>query len=171
MGVEDGIEGLADGRPLDLHLRLAAGRGAQLGRDLDGHCHVATASRLSSASKLATAGSISLMRKVSRVASRVFSPSPVITATTRSPAGSRPSRASLARTPIVTPPAVSVKIPVVSARSRMPARISSSVTESIDPPVSRAWDRAKMPSAGSPIARLLAIVLGRWGLHADQPSL
>ena len=34
----------------------------------------------------------------------------------------------------MTPPAVSVKIPVVSASSRIPSRISSSVTESIEPP-------------------------------------
>ena len=39
------------------------------------------------------------------------------------------------RVAVVTPPAVSVKMPVVSASSRMPARISSSLTESTPPPV------------------------------------
>jgi hypothetical protein len=43
---------------------------------------------------------------------------------------------------VVTPPAVSVKIPVVSASSLIPARISSSLTASIEPPVSRAWSSA-----------------------------
>ena len=39
VGVEDGVEHLADGGALDLELGLAAGRGAQLGRDLHGDCH------------------------------------------------------------------------------------------------------------------------------------
>jgi hypothetical protein len=46
-----------------------------------------------------------------------------------------PRSASLASTAVVTPPAVSVKMPVVSASSRMPARTSSSVTASMPPPV------------------------------------
>ena len=44
-----------------------------------------------------------------------------------------PRSASFASTAVVTPPAVSVKMPVVSASSRMPSTISSSVTESIEP--------------------------------------
>jgi len=40
----------------------------------------------------------------------------------------------------------------------MPATISSSVTESIEPPVRRASSSANGPSAGFPIASDLAIV-------------
>ena len=63
-------------------------------------------------------------------------------ATTRSESEIAPASASFASTAVVTPPAVSVKIPVVSASSRIPARISSSVTESIEPPVARASSSA-----------------------------
>ena len=75
-------------------------------------------------------------RNVPRTASSVFRPSPVMTSTTRSSRPMSPRSASLASVAVVTPPAVSVKIPVVSASRRMPARISSSVTASIAPPVS-----------------------------------
>ena len=51
-------------------------------------------------------------------------------------------------------------MPVVSASSRMPARISSSVTASIAPPVRRASSSAYGPSAGLPMASDLAIVSG-----------
>src|SRR3954453_22253747 len=37
--VEDGVERLADGRALDLQLSVAAGCGAELGRDLHGDAH------------------------------------------------------------------------------------------------------------------------------------
>ena len=56
--------------------------------------------------------------KVPRTASSVFSPSPVITITTRSSGSMSPRAASLASTAIVTPPAVSVKTPVVCASRR-----------------------------------------------------
>ena len=39
MGVEDGVEGLADGVTVDLDLALAAGDAAQLRRDLDRDRH------------------------------------------------------------------------------------------------------------------------------------
>jgi len=58
----------------------------------------------------------------------------------------------LASTAVVTPPAVSVKMPVVSASSRTPARISESVTASIPPAVRRASSTAYGPSAGLPMA-------------------
>ena len=45
----------------------------------------------------------------------------------------RPAPPAWRSTAVVTPPAVSVKMPVVSASSRMPWRISSSVTDSIVP--------------------------------------
>src|ERR1043166_7990739 len=37
--LEDGVERLADGRALDLHLGLAVGGGAELGRNLHRDCH------------------------------------------------------------------------------------------------------------------------------------
>ena len=43
--------------------------------------------------------------------------------------GRRPAAASLARVAMVTPPAVSAKMPSVRASRRMPSRISSSVTD------------------------------------------
>src|SRR4029079_2126033 len=143
VGVEDRVEDLADGRAGDLHLALAVGRGAELGRDLHGDWHqAATSCDSNSLSKLSRSGSISCIRKVSRVASKVFSPSPVRYTTTRSPAAISPRSASLRKTPTVTPPAVSVKIPVVSASRRIPSRISSSSTASIVPSVLRACSSA-----------------------------
>ena len=58
-----------------------------------------------------------------------------MTSTTRSSGPMSPRSASLASVAVVVPPAVSVKMPVVSASSRMPARISSSVTASMPPPL------------------------------------
>ena len=52
----------------------------------------------------------------------------------------------------------------------MPARISSSVTESIDPPPRRARSSAYGPSAGLPIASDLAIVSGFTGRQMSQPA-
>jgi hypothetical protein len=43
---------------------------------------------------------------------------------------------------MVTPPAVSAKMPSVRANSRMPSTISSSVTDPKDPPDSRTASRA-----------------------------
>src|SRR4051794_30835436 len=177
--LEDSVERLTDGRPLDLELALAAGRRSELGRDLDRDAHrpeiyrapvAATSGASTFASKESSVGSISLMEKPSRTASRVFKPSPVIQTTTRSSGSMSPRSASLASTATVTPPAVSVKMPVVSASRRMPARISASETESIAPPVPRASSSAYGPSAGSPMARLFAIVSGRCGRQTSAPS-
>ena len=49
----------------------------------------------------------------------------------------------LLATATVTPPAVSAKIPSVSARSCMPSTIASSSTSSLQPPVSRISCEAK----------------------------
>jgi hypothetical protein len=76
----------------------------------------------------------------------------------------------LASVAVVTPPAVSVKIPVVSASSRIPARTSSSLTASTPPPVVRATSSAYGPSAGLPMARDLAMVSGRTGRHTSWPA-
>ena len=86
-----------------------------------------------------------------------------MTSTTRSSGPIAPCAASLASVAVVTPPAVSVKTPVVSASRRMPSRTSSSVTASIEPPLLRASSSAYGPSAGLPIASDLAIVSGLTG--------
>ena len=62
------------------------------------------------------------------MASVVFRPLPVMETTVVSPDRMRPSRISFWVTPAVTPPAVSVKMPSVSARSLMAATISGSET-------------------------------------------
>ena len=46
----------------------------------------------------------------------------------------------------------------------MPSTISSSVTEPMAPPLERTTSRAYQPSAGSPMARDLAMVSGFTGL-------
>ena len=74
------------------------------------------------------------------------------------------------RLAIVTPPAVSVNTPSVSASSDMPSRISCSVHHSMCPPVSRATCIANMPSAGEPIASERAIVSGFIGATVSAPS-
>ena len=82
-----------------------------------------------------------------------------------------PRWASLASTAVVTPPAVSVKMPVVCASSLIPSRISSSVTESIDAAGCGAPGRARTgPSAGLPIASDLAIVSGFTGRQKSCPA-
>ena len=69
--------------------------------------------------------------------SRVFSPIPVTYATTVSSARTTPLAASFESVPIVTPPAVSVKMPSVRASSPTASTISSSVTCATAPPDSR----------------------------------
>src|SRR3990167_6402069 len=64
----------------------------------------------------------------------------------------------------VTPPAVSVKIPSVLARSFIPSIISWSVTDSPLPLLSLIASIVYIPSAGFPIARDLAMVFGLTGL-------
>src|SRR5260221_921770 len=64
----------------------------------------------------------------------------------------RPSRINFSVTPAVTPPAVSVKIPSVSARSLIAETISGSETSSAHPPLSRINLIAYGPSAELPIA-------------------
>ena len=70
----------------------------------------------------------------------------------------------------VTPPAVSAKMPSVSASSWMPATISSSETSAMAPPVRRATSMAYGPSAGLPIASDLAMVSGRTGWTTSWPA-
>src|SRR4051812_24301019 len=164
------VEHRPDRRPLDRDLRLPAGRGAQLGRDLHRDGHHATAPAWTLLSNCSNRGSISCASKVSRTASSVLRPSPVMTSTTRSPGPMSPRSASFASVAVVVPPAVSVKMPVVSASSRMPALISSSSTASIAPPLARASSSAYGPSAGLPIASDLAIVSGLTGRQTSTPA-
>src|SRR3990172_5759679 len=64
----------------------------------------------------------------SATASCVFSPAPVMNATTSSSGSTRPPSTRRFRPATVTPPAVSAKMPSVSASRRMPATSSSSLT-------------------------------------------
>jgi hypothetical protein len=81
-----------------------------------------------------------------------------------------PCSTSRLRFAIVTPPAVSVKMPSVEASSSIPSRISRSVHHSIAPPVCRLTCSANMPSAGFPIASERAIVWGFTGCTSSAPS-
>ena len=83
----------------------------------------------------------------------------------------RPVAYRRAVTAVVTPPAVSVKMPSVSASSWMPETISTSETSSAQPPVSRIILAAAGPSAGLPMARERAMVLGRCGSMKSVPCL
>src|SRR5436309_2719700 len=99
-------------------------------------CHnqmltVVLLSASSSASNSRKLGRISRMRPAWPVtASSVFSPLPVMQSTAASLAEIFPEAISFLATPTVTPPAVSAKMPSVSASSLIASRISSSVTSS-----------------------------------------
>ena len=69
-------------------------------------------------------------------ASWVLRPWPVMQSTALSFLGILPVAMSFLAQATVTPPAVSAKMPVVSARSLIPSTISSSVQSSELPPVS-----------------------------------
>src|ERR1700724_540189 len=127
--VEQSVQDLLDRRAIDLRLGLAPGSRPQLRRDLHDDRHQTVTASGTPAWKASTVGSIVRVSNVPRTASSVLRPSPVITSTTRSSGSMSPRSASFARTAVVTPPAVSVKMPVVCASSEMPARISSSLTE------------------------------------------
>ena len=103
-------------------------------------------------------------------ASTVFSPCPVTRATTRSSDRTTPWLTSLARVAMVTPPAVSAKMPSVRASSWIPSITSSSVTEAQEPPDLRMASSAYHPSAGLPMASDLAMVFGFTGRMASMPS-
>ena len=68
----------------------------------------------------------------------------------------------------VTPPAVSVKIPSVSASKNIASTISSSVASSEYELIDFNKLIALIPSAGLPIARDFAIVFGFTGLNVSQ---
>src|SRR6266851_4424332 len=97
------------------------------------------------------------------MASVVLRPLPVMQTTVVSSGLIRFWAMSFCVTPAVTPPAVSVKMPSVSARSLMAATISGSEMSSAQPPDSRICLMAKGPSAGLPMARERTMVLGFCG--------
>ena len=70
-------------------------------------------------------------------ASCVFRPCPVMQSTADSFAGILPLAISFFAQATVTPPAVSAKMPSVSASKRMPSMISSSEASSHEPPEGR----------------------------------
>src|SRR5438132_3216037 len=106
----------------------------------DGHQPPASASTRSS-----NDASVGLMvtegSTTSSTASSAFRPIPVMYATVTSSGPIAREAASLRRTPIVTPPAGSVKRPSVWASSRTASTTSPSVTDSTAPPVLRARSR------------------------------
>ena len=75
----------------------------------------------------------------------------------------RPWSISFFVTPAVTPPAVSAKMPSVSASSLMAATISGSEMSSAQPPDSRICLDGEGPSAGLPMASERAMVFGFCG--------
>ena len=83
----------------------------------------------------------------------------------------RPCAINFLVTPTVTPPAVSVNIPSVSASSLIPSTIESSSAAVAVPFVCWSTYNENGPAAGFPIASDFAIVLGltgRTSLDADS---
>src|SRR5205085_767105 len=140
--LEQAVEHLLHSGAFEQCLGFAPRRRPQLRGDLDDDRHQTASASGTPALNAASVGSIVRVSNVPRTASSVFRPSPVITSTTRSSGSMSPRCASFASTAVVTPPAVSVKMPVVSASSEIPARISSSLTLSTEPPVRRASSSA-----------------------------
>src|SRR2546429_6240003 len=96
---------LPHGGAVDQRLGLPAGSRAQLRGDLDEHRHQAVTAAGRADSNASTLASMLCTTKESRTPSSVFSPSPVISSTTRSPGSISPRSASLRSTAVVTPPA------------------------------------------------------------------
>src|SRR5262249_40060898 len=127
------LEQRADGRPLGDDLLLAGGELAERCGDTDGcHDHSLIASNSLSLAAMACGRA-----STGTSGSGVFSPWPVMHRATLSPAPILPSRTRARAAATVTPPAVSVKMPSVSASRRMPATISSSVAAAAYPPDAR----------------------------------
>src|SRR5207302_3532282 len=129
------LQHLADRRPLHRHLRRTAGQRPQLRRDahLDAHERPASSRSMASANASMVGLIVAVGFAIGATASIVFNPRPVTYATTRSSGRTTPARANLASVAIVTPPAVSAKMPSVRAKSRIPSTTSASDTDSIAP--------------------------------------
>src|SRR6266478_5152198 len=174
------VEGVGDGGRATVDFRRAVGEAAEGRGNFDGYGHPISPSAIlsyafalavavpSCASKYASNASrrgaiASVAGNSAAMASVVFRPLPVMQTTVVSCGLMRFCAMSFCVTPAVTPPAVSVKVPSVSASSLMAAMISGSETSSAQPPDSRICLMAKGPSAGLPMARERAIVLGFCG--------
>src|SRR5436190_6088431 len=88
----------------------------------------------SAASMASSSQSIFAGQGFSGWSSSVFSPLPVMIATTVSSGPKRPPAASFSSTAIVVPPAGSVRMPSVEASRSMPAKISGSLAKPPVPP-------------------------------------
>src|SRR5262249_55449355 len=128
---------LADVLAGDRHLFLVGGELAERGRDAN-QCHRSPprAARYaardvsflySSSNALSEAAITGGPPIAASSGSVVLRPLPVIATTTHASLRIRPSSISFCAAASVTPPAVSVKMPSLSARSRIAATISSSV--------------------------------------------
>jgi len=116
------------------------------------------------------AGTVAVGPMCSATASRVLSPSPVISSTVSASGSSVPDSISFLVQATVTPPAVSAKTPSVRANSRIPSTTSASLTWATAPPVRRTVSRTYGPSAGLPMASERAMVSGRTGCTTSWPS-
>src|SRR5438105_624688 len=150
------LQDLADRGAVDLEGRRAPDLLAEGPGDAHrGHLHT-TSARASSVAGMTLVGA-----NRDPNPSSVFRPIPVTYATTVSSARMTPCPASWASAPMVTPPAVSVKIPSVRARRPTASTMSSSDTSATAPPDFRHSWSAYHPSAGSPMASDFAMVCGR----------
>src|SRR5713101_4517142 len=177
------VQGVGDCAGARVNFLRTVGEATEGSGDFDGDGHlrcssqfpfVAAAARWVSrrASKASRRGAMaSVAGNSAAIASVVLRPLPVMQTTVVSSGKMRPSRMSFSVTPAVTPPAVSVKIPSVSARSLMAATISGSEISSAQPPLSRICLMANGPSAGLPMARERAIVFGFCGSKRARPRL
>src|SRR5690606_26050736 len=174
---------LLEGGPLGRHLGLPLGVGAQNGRNADTDAHRCgllgsfrrggrngSAPQSSPASlKARSDGLIVAVTPVPDTALSVLRPSPVFSTTVSASGSSVPAASSLRSTPVVTPPAVSAKMPSVRASSRIESTISGSLTCSTAPPVRRQTSSTYGPSAGLPMASDLAMVSGLTGWITSWP--
>src|SRR4051794_20313314 len=142
----EAVEHGGEGPRLARDLGVAARELAQLRGDADGdrHAYFSSSSGGNASWKASRVGGITAVGPTVRsTASSVFRPCPVTYATTRSSERTMPSAASRFSVAMVTPPAVSAKIPSVRASSFIASTISSSVTAASPPPVWRTASSAK----------------------------
>src|SRR5687768_5706153 len=162
---EQRVERLAHRGSGDLELPRPVHHVAEHGRDSNvdhrrfraGHD---TPSFVAQAANASSDGSIASPAGRLTMASSVFSPLPVMTATTSSSGPTTPRATAACSAATVTPPAVSVRIPSVSASSRIAAIVTASSTPSMLPPLVRASASDRWPSAGLPMASDRTMVSG-----------
>src|SRR5262249_36314854 len=147
----------ADGRPLGLHLLQSGGELAQRGGDAYGR-HGRLLLKASNSDR--RAAMIGGRRRTGTSGAGGLSPWPGMHTAMLSPGSMRPSARRRRVAARVTPPAVSVKMPSVSASRRIASTISSSEAAAAHPPDARIAWLAYQPSAGLPMASDLAMVSG-----------